>query len=88
MEKLDSSEIIKLLDNLIGETEAVGDSSADEIILDNLMTLIDVTDWCIDGVAKSSKTRNRQEWSMQFIGKGAFKALLRWKEWLTERSEE
>ena len=30
MEKLDSGEIIKLLDNLIGDTEAVGDSWADE----------------------------------------------------------
>ena len=88
MEKLDSGEIIKLLDNLIGGTEAVGDTQADEIILDNLMTLIDVTDWCIDRVAQSSKTKDRTEWSMQFIGKGAFKALLRWKERLAERSEE
>ena len=53
MEKLDSGEIIKLLDTLIGETEAVGVTGYDEKIEKNLMTLIDVADWCIDRVAKA-----------------------------------
>lgn len=88
MERLDSGEIIKLLDNLIGGTEAVGDSWADEKIEKNLMTLIDVTNWCIDGVAQSSETKNRFELSMRRIGERAFGALLDWKEWLAERSEE
>ena len=87
MDKLDSGEIIKLLDNLIGGTEAVGDSWADEKIEKNLMTLIDVANWCIDGVAQSSETKNRTESSMRRIGERAFGALLEWKEWLTERSE-
>lgn len=88
MERLDSGEIIKLLENLIGATEAVGDSWADEKIEKNLMTLIDVTNWCIDGVAQSSETKNRTEWSMRRIGERAFGALLDWKEWLAERSED
>lgn len=88
MENLNSSEIIKLLDNLIGGTEAVGDSWADEKIEKNLMTLIDVASWCIDGVAQSSETKNRTEWSMRRIGERAFGALLDWKDWLAERSEE
>lgn len=88
MDKLDSGEIIKLLDNLIGGTEAVGDSWADEKIEKNLMTLIDVANWCIDGVAQSSETKNRTESSMRRIGERAFGALLEWKEWLTKRSEE
>ena len=87
MEKLESGEIIKLLDNLIGRTEAVGDTRIDEKIEENLMTLIDVANWCIDGVAQSSETKNRPEWSMRRIGERAFKALLDWKEWLTERCE-
>ena len=76
MEKLDSGEIIKLLENLIGATEAVGDTWAD------------VANWCIYGVAQSSETKNRIEHSMRRIGERAFGALLDWKEWLSERSEE
>ena len=87
MERLDSGEIIKLLENLIGETEAVGDSWADEKIEKNLMTLIDVANWCVDGVAQSSETKDRTEWSMRHIGGRAFGALLDWKEWLAERTE-
>lgn len=88
MEKLDSGEIIKLLENLIGATEAVGDTWADEKIEKNLKTLIDVANWCIYGVAQSSETKNRIEHSMRRIGERAFGALLDWKEWLSERSEE
>lgn len=88
MERLNSGEIIKLLDNLIGSTEAVGDSWADEKIEENLVTLIDVANWCIDGVAQSSETKNRSELSMRRIGERAFCTLLDWKEWLTKRSEE
>jgi hypothetical protein len=88
MAKLDSKEIIKVLDNLIGGTEAVGDAWADQKIEKNLMTLIDVANWCIDGVAQSSETKDRTEWSMRRIGERAFGALLDWKKWLTERSEE
>ena len=87
MEKLDSGEIIKLLDTLIGETEAVGVTGYDEKIEKNLMTLIDVADWCIDRVAKSSETKNRTEWTVRLIGERAFGALLDWKEWITKRSE-
>ncbi len=85
MKKLDSSEIIKLLGILIGGTEAVGDTWADEKIEKNLMTLIDVANWCIDGVAQSSETKNRTEWTMRLIGERAFGALLDWKKWLAER---
>ena len=88
MEKLDSGEIIKLLENLIGDTEAVGDTWADEKIEKNLMTLIDVANWCIDVVEQSSKTKNRPERSMWQIGERAFAAMLDWKDWLTARCEE
>lgn len=88
MKRLDSGEIINLLDNLIGGTRAVGDSCADVKIEKNLMTLIDVANWCIEGVAQSSETKNRTEWSMRRIGEKAFGALIDWKEWLAERSED
>lgn len=80
--KLNSQEIIKLLDNLIGATEAVGDSAQDEQIEKNLMTLIDVTNWCLDGVFQSSATCGRIEDSMRRVGWRAKSALFEWESWL------
>ena len=82
---MNSEEIIRLLEILIGRTEAVGDSVIDDKIEDNLMKLIDVTDWCLDGVAQSSKTRDRFEGSMRRIGERAFSIMKEWSEWLQKR---
>ena len=41
-------EIIRVLDKLIGEVEAVGDSYEDAKRLQNLNALIEVMDWCLD----------------------------------------
>lgn len=84
-ERMNEHEIIKLLDNLIGPVEAYGDSAVDEKILKNLKTLIDVTNWCIDGVAQASETRHRPEYSMRAVGETAFSAMCEWQLWLTER---
>ena len=81
--KLNSAEIIKLLDILIGQTEAVGETNADEVILENLKTLIDVTNWCIDGIHQSSGTVGRPEASMHKIGWTAQCALDDYRVWLT-----
>ena len=85
--KLNSQEIIKVLDSLIGSTEAVGDSWADEKIEKNLMTLIDVINWCLDGVYQSSSTRDRVEYSMRVVGSRAYEALLDYKKWLNDVTE-
>lgn len=86
--KLDSQETIKVLDVLIGRTEAVGDSWEDEKIEKNLMTLIDVTNWCLDGVYQSSSTMDRTEYSMRIVGSRAYRALLDYKKWLDEILDE
>jgi len=80
--KLTGNEIIKLIDNLIGPTEAYGDSAVDERIHANLKTLIEVTDWCLDGVHQSSETIKKPEFSMRLVGTTAYKALERWADWL------
>ncbi len=87
-QKLTSEEIIKVLDTLIGPTEAIGDSAADHVIEHNLMTLIDVVNWCLDGISYSASTRHRFEKSMRDIGERAFSAMDEWREWLTERIAE
>ena len=81
-DKLTSKEIIKLLANMIGHTEAYGDSAVDEKILENLKTLIDVTNWCLDGVKYSAGALHRPEESMRLIGATAMSALLEWEEWI------
>lgn len=80
-----ANEIIKVLENLIGATEAVGDSAVDHKIEANLKTLIDVANWCMDGVSQSASTRHRPEYSMRKVGERAFSALCEWEEWLKER---
>ena len=82
MTKLDSNEIIKLLETLIGATEAVGDTWADEKIEENLKVLIDVTNWCLDSVFQSSATCGRMEDSMRRVGWRAKSALFEWEQWL------
>ena len=56
-DKLKGHEIIRLLDNLIGPVEAYGDSAADEKVLQNLKTLIDVANWCAMKKYDDNKTR-------------------------------
>jgi len=82
---MNDKEIIKLLEILIGTTEAVGDSAVDDKAESNLKTLIDVANWCIDGVSQSASTRHRPEYSMRKVGERAFSALCEWEEWLKER---
>ena len=82
---MSDKEIIKLLEILIGNTEAVGDSAADDEIESNLKTLIDIANWCMDGVSQSASTRHRPEYSMRKVGERAFSALCEWEEWLNER---
>ena len=82
---MNDKEIIKLLEILIGNTEAVGDSAVDDKIDSNLKTLIDIANWCMDGVSQSASTRHRPEYSMRKVGERAFSALCEWEEWLKER---
>ena len=80
--KLNSREIIKVVDQLVGHTTAVGDSAMDEIIDNNLRNLIDLVNWALDGIADSARTRHRWEASMRNTGERAFSALCEWKDWI------
>lgn len=83
-EKMTAKEITKLLGVVIGTTTAVGETNADERILANLRTLIDVANWCVDGVFQSSETMGRPEWSMHKVGYEAKCALDEWRMWLED----
>ena len=84
---MNDKEIIKLLEILIGTTEAVGDSAVDDKIESNLKTLIDVANWCMDSVSQSASTKHRPEYSMRKVGERAFSALCEWEGWLKARIE-
>ena len=81
MEMMTSHEIIKLLDLLVGNVVADGDELAE----DRLKVLIDVTNWCLDGVSFSSETRHDLDKSIRDVGERAFSAMCEWREWLDER---
>ena len=81
-DKFTDSEIIKLLEVLVGPVEAAGETNADKIHLDNLMTLIDITYWCLSKIALAATAINRQEKSMFDIGWTASCALDRYYSWL------
>lgn len=87
--RFETSEITKLLDMLIGEVEAVGETNEDERRLDNLKTLIDVTNWCLDGLQYAVDSGyGRPEYSMTKISYMAQCALGEYGRWITEYLEE
>ena len=89
MTRFEASEITKLLDVLIGKTEAVGETNEDECRLDNLKTLIDVTNWCLDGLEFAMASgRGRPEYSMAKIGHTAQCALDEYGRWIADILDE
>ena len=87
--RFETNEITKLLDALIGDVEAVGETNEDERRLDNLKTLIDVTNWCLDGLEYAMASGyGRPEWSMAEISYTAQCALDEYGRWIAEVLEE
>lgn len=87
MSKLYSKEICNLIDELIGATVPVGETNADYKRLGNLMTLIDVTNWCLDGVREVAEC-NGYEASVIKARETARGALMEWSDWLKDVLEE
>jgi hypothetical protein len=86
--KFESGEITKLLSALIGATCPVADSEIDRQINENLMVLIDVINWCLDGVYSAASNRKSPYGSQMVVGERAYAAMLEWKEWLGNVEDE
>ena len=85
----ETGEITKLLDVLIGKTEAVGETNEDKRRLDNLKTLIDVTNWCLDGLQFAMASGyGRPEYSMAEIRYTAQCALDEYGRWIADVLDE
>ena len=82
-------EITKLLDVMIGETDAIGETNEDKRRLDNLKTLIDVTNWCLDGLQFAMASGyGRPEYSMAEISYTAQRALDEYGKWIADVLDE
>lgn len=88
MQTWESKEIVKIIDTLIGNTEPVADSAIDEKVNRNLMMLIDVINWCLDGVYDAARHRKSTYGSQRDVGERAYAAMIEWKDWIEEREEE
>ena len=80
--KLSANEICNVLEVLIGNTHAQGETTADDKAFDRMEVLEQVTDWCLDGFYYECGKANKSEWSMARSGKEAIKYLKETKEWI------
>ena len=88
MSKFSHNEIEQLLDVMIGTTCPVADSELDRQINENLMVLIDVINWCLDGVYSAASYRKSPYGSQMVVGERAYAAMLEWKKWLGNIEDE
>ena len=80
-----SNEIIRIIDGLIGPTEPLGAIELDEERLQNLKYLIDITNWCLDGILRSAES------CADLTSKNgvlAFATMLEYKTWFEEKLKE
>ena len=80
--ELNGTEICKVLELLVGNTHAQGETTADDKAFDRLQVLEQVTDWCLDGFNYECRNANKNDWSMVRSGKEAIKYLKETKEWI------
>ena len=86
--KFSEEEIIKIIDVLlIGPIDAVGETNADKIYLQNLDKLINVIDHYLDVIEYCAQFDGRSEASMNDIGKCAKSYMKAMKYWLEEFDE-
>ena len=83
MRKFNGTDIVCLIDALVGDTVPIGETNADNKRLDNLKTLIDVCNWCLDGVWEVAEVEG-YEYSVKKAKMTAMGALMEWNEWLKE----
>lgn len=88
MRKLSCSEICNLNEIMIGGTEPIGETNYDQEVENNLMRLIDLGDWVLDGLYFAAQYHNRAEYSMKQVGERAKAAMMEWRDGLSLRLDE
>lgn len=80
MSDLTAQQIFDVVNALIGEVDAVGDSRIDSFHLVHLEKLLELADLILDRIAYASLASTRNEYSMQKIGKTAL-------DWLADSAD-
>lgn len=88
MQKMTSNEICKLLEIMVGLTEPQAESAIDDMVEENLKTLIDVGDWVLDGIYYAARHRKDMCCSSRVIGDRAYAIMLEWHGWLVAWEDE
>ena len=88
MNEFTDTEIIKVLDKMIGCTEPQGDSALDSNVNENLQILFGVADWCLDSVFQAAEHRKSYAYSEKYAGDMAYREMVDWKERLEEKVAE
>lgn len=81
---LEKEQIREVIDKLIGDVKATGESRHDEKAYDNLIVMTYVCDWLLDEIRSSSQTKDRVEYSMSMVGFRAYSYLEDITCWLEE----
>ena len=68
MSRFNAETIADVVFELVGETEAYGDTYIDSVRVKNQQIMCDVIDYLILRVYKNTKYADRNEWSMKDIG--------------------
>lgn len=71
MSDLSGSEIIRVVDELIGATEPYGSTNIDHDRLNNQQKLKELAEWVIAELCRNTKYTSRYEYSMKEIGEDA-----------------
>ena len=71
MSKLDSEQIVNVIDALVGDIEAYGESHIDMAHRENQKVLTEVVDTLIWSLVKNTHYAKRAEYSMKVIGEDA-----------------
>ena len=86
--KMDEHEIVKLLNIIIGTTEASGESHKDKDILENLSVLVEVTNTLLWWIHLAAETYDSKEESAHTIGEVARGALIEFGDMINGWLEE
>lgn len=81
---MDDTTVLEVTRTLIGEIEPCGDSVIDMKRSENLNVMLDVIDGLLEDVEKVAINKNRSEYSIQMMGKGAYTALGLWRKRLAK----
>lgn len=84
MERLTSEEICKVVDFLIGETEPAADQAIDDVRLENLKTLIDISHWAMYRLYRVSEYRTSSYYSCKGMGEKAYSEMMELKEYFED----